>query len=374
MVQYIFQVVVIQTVFLAAYDLWLRKETFFKWNRIYLLSTLGLSFALPFLKFNVFQNEITTTVSAVLPEIILNPTTAVQNMSSNDSYLNLFEIGIYAGIVVLTFVFIYKLSKIFYLIGSGEIIEKDKVKLVLTRYPYSAFSFFNFIFINETILKHNSEIIAHEMVHCRERHTLDLLTIEVLKIFMWFNPIVYLYHNRITELHEFISDAQVVQSTDKVKYMNTLLGVTFNVQNIAFINQFYKHSLIKKRIVMMTKEKSKQHRLLRYFSILPLIAALLFYVSCSNGTSAPEEDVVVEGKKVKEKVQVVEGTQADAINFGSMEEVPRFKGATGDKAELQRDFQQKLTAHIIDNFNFGLGNELELAPDTYRIFVSFVIS
>ncbi len=372
MLQYIIQVIVIQVVFLLAYDVWLRKETFFKWNRVYLLSTLGISFVLPFLKVNVSQNEITNTVSAMLPEIILNPTTAVQSMSSNYSMMNMVEFGVYAVIIVLTFVFIYKLSKIFYLIGSGEIIEKGKVKLVLTKYPYSAFSFFNFIFINETILKHNSDIIEHEMVHCRERHTLDLLILEVLKIFMWFNPVVYLYHQRVTELHEYISDAQVVQSSDKVKYINTLLGVTFNVQNIAFINQFYKHSLIKKRIVMMTKEKSKQHRLLRYFSIIPLLAGLLFYVSCSDRATATEVDAVVEGKKVKEKVHVEE-TRADAINFNSLENVPKFKGATGGKSELQRDFQQKLTAHIIDNFNFQLGNELELEPDTYKIFVSFVI-
>lgn len=374
MLQYIIQVIVIQAVFLASYDLWLRRETFFKWNRIYLLSTLGLSFVLPFLKFNVAQSEISNTVSAVLPEIMLNPGTAVQNLSTDYSLMNFVEFSIYAGIILLTFVFIYKLSKIIYLIGSGEIIEKDQVKLVLTKYPYSAFSFFNFIFINETILKHNRDIIAHEMVHCRERHTLDLLSIEVLKIFMWFNPIVYFYHNRITELHEFISDAEVVQTSDKVRYMNTLLGVTFNVQNIGFVNQFYKHSLIKKRIVMMTKEKSKQHRLLRYLSVLPLIAGLLFYVSCSEGTSAPEADAAVEGKEVKEKVQVVEGTQTDTVSFNSLENVPKFKGATGDKSALQRDFQQKLTEHIIDNFNFELGNELDLTPDTYRIIVSFVIN
>ena len=373
MLQYIIQVVVIQAVFLAAYDLWLRKETFFKWNRIYLLSTLGLSFVIPYLKFSISQSELTNTVSAVLPEIILNPTTAVQSMSTNYSFMNMVEFGIYAGIIVLTFVFIYKLSKIVYLIGSGEIIKKEKVKLVLTKYPYSAFTFFNFIFINETILKHNKEIIEHEMVHCREKHTLDLILIEILKIFMWFNPLVYLYHKRITELHEFISDDHVIQSSNKEDYMNTLLGVTFNVQNIAFINQFYKHSLIKKRIVMMTKEKSKQIRLFRYLSIVPLVAGLLFYVSCSDN-SAPQEDAV-SGKEMKIKIkdQNAVSPENESVSFTSLEEVPRFKGATGEKSELKRDFQQKLTAHVIDNFNFKLGNELHLEPDTYRIIVSFII-
>lgn len=373
MVQYIIQVVVIQFVFLAVYDLWLRKETFFNYNRAFLLTSLGLSFVIPFLKFSVPQESLVTTVNAVLPEIVLNPSEVLKDFNSSFSMASMFETVLYLGILILGVAFIYKLFKIYRLISEGDIIEQEVFKLVVIKQPYSAFSFFNFIFINKRILESNSEIIRHEMVHAREKHSLDLLFVELLKIVMWFNPLIYIFHKRIAEVHEFISDAEVVQDSNKKQYLNTLLGVTFKVQNISFTNQFYTHSLIKKRIIMMTKQKSNQVKVLKYISVLPLIAAMLFYVSCSDASK--EQDVVVEGKEVitKKNIENSYPIDDDSVGFQNLEEVPKFSGATGSKEALQRDFQQKLTAHVIDNFNFKLGDELELAPDTYKVFVSFII-
>jgi hypothetical protein len=149
------------------------------------------------------------------------------------------------------------------------------------------------------------QIIQHELIHCKHRHTLDLLYFELLKIVLWFNPLVHIYQKRITLLHEYISDAEVVKETDKNIYFNILLAETFNVENISFINQFFKHSLIKKRIVMITKEKSQKMKQLKYFLIAPLLLAMLVYVSCSDDIQAnfeqvenalKEENIPSEGK------------------------------------------------------------------------------
>jgi len=82
------------------------------------------------------------------------------------------------------------------------------------------------------------QIINHELIHCKQKHSLDLLFFEILKIVLWFNPLVYVYQKRITLLHEYISDAEVVKETDKKVYFNRLLSETFSVENISFINQF----------------------------------------------------------------------------------------------------------------------------------------
>jgi len=103
---------------------------------------------------------------------------------------------------------------------------------------------------------------------------------------MWFNPMIYFYQQRITLVHEYISDAIVSKSETKESYINNLLSNFFQVENISFINQFYKKSLIKKKIIMMTKTQSKKMNQLKYLVLIPVLASMLFYTSCSENLSA----------------------------------------------------------------------------------------
>ncbi len=97
-------------------------------------------------------------------------------------------------------------------------------------------------------------------MHSKEKHSFDLLFFELLKIVMWFNPMVYSYQKRITLVHEYISDAVATKSEPKDAYINQLLSNFFQVENIAFINQFYKQTLIKKRIIMIRSKNRKRQR------------------------------------------------------------------------------------------------------------------
>ena len=99
---------------------------------------------------------------------------------------------------------------------------------------------------------------------------------------MWFNPMIYFYQKRITLVHEYISDAVVSKSESKDSYINNLLSNFFQVENISFVNQFYKKSFIKKRILMMTKKQSKKLNQLKYLVLIPVLASMLFYSSCSD--------------------------------------------------------------------------------------------
>jgi beta-lactamase regulating signal transducer with metallopeptidase domain len=110
-----------------------------------------------------------------------------------------------------------------------------------------AFSFFNYIFLEKEIYKiqqHN--VIEHELLHRQQKYSQDLLFFEVLKIMTSFNSMIYIYQKRITLLHEFIFDAVSVKSVVKETFINFLLSNLFQVENISFINQFYKQSQLKK--------------------------------------------------------------------------------------------------------------------------------
>ena len=102
---------------------------------------------------------------------------------------------------------------------------------------------------------------------------------------MWFNPMVYFYQKRTTLVHEYISDAVATKFEPKDAYINQLLSNFFQIENIAFINQFYKQTLIKKRIIMMKKKQSKKMNQLKYLVLIPVLLSMLFYTSCSENST-----------------------------------------------------------------------------------------
>ncbi len=297
MINYIIQVILFQALFVAVYDFFLSKETFFTKNRWYLLSTAIISFVLPLLKIPTIQKAVPLEYTILLPEVVLSPQKVIEQAAW---YQSINYLDVLFGLVSLLFlvVFVIKLQRIIKLIFKYGSEKRDSYKLVLLPENSKAFSFFNYIFLGKGIPDEKQDkIIQHELVHSQQKHTLDLLFFELLRIIMWFNPMVYVYQNRISLVHEYISDEVVSKSAIKENYINNLLSDIFQVESISFINQFYKHSLIKKRVIMMTKKKSKEIKQLKYLLLIPLLASMVFYTSCSEN-----EKTLVEQKKEKRKV------------------------------------------------------------------------
>tara|TARA_R110002049_G_scaffold106482_2_gene253842 strand:- start:110 stop:1081 length:972 start_codon:yes stop_codon:yes gene_type:complete len=113
-----------------------------------------------------------------------------------------------------------------------------------------------------------------------------------MRIVAWFNPLVYVYQNRISEVHEFIADAAVAKTHKKEQYQ-VLLTQVFNTQHISFINPFFKSSLIKKRIVMLQKSKSRKALALKYAIVVPAFLAILFYTSCESDSKVLDEEATI---------------------------------------------------------------------------------
>ncbi len=297
MINYIIQVILFQALFVAVYDFFLSKETFFTKNRWYLLSTAVISFILPLLKIPTIQKAVPIEYTILLPEVVLSPQKVIEQAAWYQS-IDYLDVLFWLGSLLFLVVFMIKLQRIIRLIFKYGSEKRSSYKLVLLPQGSKAFSFFNYIFLGKGIPAEKQEkIIQHELVHSQQKHTFDLLFFEFLRIIMWFNPMVYVYQNRISLVHEYISDAIVSKSTPKENYINNLLSDIFQVESISFINQFYKHSLIKKRIIMMTKKKSKEIKQLKYLLLIPLLASMVLYTACSEN-----EKTLVEQKKEKRKV------------------------------------------------------------------------
>ena len=394
MINYILQVVLFQVLFLVAYDFFLQKETFFKWNRFYLLLTPVLAFVIPFLRFESLQKSVPVQYVEQLPTVFLNPQAVILQTVEIESSINYFQIVFYSGIVFFSILFFIKLFKIIQLIVTNEVVKSGNFKLVLLNKKESVFSFFNYIFIKRDFVEQKEiSIILHEKVHSKQLHTLDLLFFEFLKIVMWFNPLIYVYQNRITLLHEYISDAEVVKQTDKRNYFNTILSQTFNVENISFINQFFKPSLIKKRITMITKNKSQKIKQLKYLLMIPLVGGMLVLSSFEDNKDSNIQELpiieevissseilkndIIEHLKVDESDKILKknDTLIETLDvpFSEIENVPVFPDCTGTEVELKKCLQDGITNHVNKNFNTTIAKELNLELGVQRIYVMFKI-
>lgn len=367
MINYIIQVVLFQVLFLAIYDFFLSKETFFTKNRWYLLSTPFVSFLLPLVHIPSFQKAIPQAYIYYMPEIILSPERIIQEASWYQS-VNYLAILFGIGVLLFSIFFFSKVLQLIHLTRVYRGIKKEGYTLVLIPKQSKAFSFFNYIFLGEEIPDTQKEqIIAHELVHSKQKHSLDLLFFELLKIVMWFNPMVYSYQKRITLVHEYISDAIATKSEPKDAYINQLLSNFFQVENIAFINQFYKQTLIKKRIIMMKKKQSKKMNQLKYLVLIPVLLSMLFYTSCSSSRKVNKNEVTKKEEIIE--IQKIEEI-TESVSFIKIEKGPTFPGCDiGDKDCFSKNVQK----HFSRNFNSKLPNSLGLSAGKKRVFIGFKV-
>ncbi|WP_431110674.1 M56 family metallopeptidase [Winogradskyella poriferorum] len=286
----ILQIVLFQTLFLLVYDLFLRRETFFNYNRIYLLLTSVSSIVLPFVKLPELRKVTTQETVIRLPEVFIGDASYtmsnhqviehINDVAITSSQLPVWQIVLYIGMALATLFFAIKIVKLYLIKNNNPKRWKGNILIVNLLKSSAAFSFFNTVFLGANIP--NSErdtIYEHELVHVREKHSLDLLFFEVLRILFWFSPLVYVYQNRVKELHEFIADAKAVKQHGKSNYYQSLLHQILDTNTLSFTNTFFKKSLIKKRIVMLQKSKSSQKNLFKYALLLPVIFAMLVYTS-----------------------------------------------------------------------------------------------
>jgi beta-lactamase regulating signal transducer with metallopeptidase domain len=155
-------------------------------------------------------------------------------------------------------------------------VSTDGMNLYQVNENIIPFSFGNSIFINRHL--HNEkeleEIIRHEFVHVKQRHSLDIIWAELLCLVNWFNPFAWMLRRSIRQNLEFIADHKVLENgINKKEYQYLLLKVIGNNQ-YSIATQF-NFSSLKKRIAMMNKLKSAKLHLLKFLFVMPVVIVML---------------------------------------------------------------------------------------------------
>ncbi|WP_293785551.1 M56 family metallopeptidase [uncultured Pedobacter sp.] len=266
---YLLQVNLYLIVFFGFYKLLLDKETYFTLNRIYLVSAGILSLCTPFIRLEWLteQRAAQQVYTSVNWEAVLAQATIVTERSNGFNWGNTFVYIYCTGILFFFGRFIFNLLAV--------------KKLITVSKAGSAFSFFGKKVIDQE-LPQMDVIDIHEEAHIKQWHTIDILFFEIIGIITWLNPVIYLYKKAIKNIHEYLADEQAAAfQGDKAEYAMLLLSKSFGISPNTLTNGFLEKSLIKKRIFMLHKERSKKIAILKYGIFIPLFALLIVLSSAT---------------------------------------------------------------------------------------------
>lgn len=304
---YFIQVNVLLVILYLGYLLLLRSLTFYQLNRYYF--GIGGLFALgyPFLDIvALFKHHVEPVgeLVAYLPGILpAEPTTAIH---ISLQHLVLAVIGLGAGLLFGKF--LIQLWSLYRIHRNSEHASWREYIYRNVFFPIAPFSFLNRIYLNkeqhaDTELQ---DILAHERVHVRGYHTLDILLFEILIMICWYNPILWLMRRSVRQNLEFLTDQQVINTgVDKQAYQYALLQVSKQGETIAIANQF-NFKLLKSRIMMMNKKRSSRLAISKYICLIPLIIFVAAAFTVSKADS-----------KIAEVVQLTQQTTVNSLSLNS---------------------------------------------------------
>ncbi len=290
-------------IFMAFYKLFLERENMHQLKRFYLLLALVLSITFPLITFTQFVEPITITQNFSNAQQITIEHEAIEQTSLWD-YLPQLLWTIYGiGVLIFGLKFVLNLNVIFKKIHRNPKLKAHRYINVLLSDEVTPHTFFNYIFLNK--YKYESqqipqEVFIHEQTHAEQKHSLDILFIELLQILFWFNPLLYFIKRDIKLNHEFLADkAVLLNGIQPSQYQQLLLAFSSNAAEPQLANAI-NYSSIKKRFTLMKTHTSKQKMWLRSFLLLPLVALTLY------GFSERKEIVIEENTTTLETTDTID--------------------------------------------------------------------
>ncbi len=341
--------------FYSCYWLFLRRNTFFSLNRAYLLGTLVLSLTLPLIE---LPSEWLTTSPAPINTIAL-PMFVVEAApvdTSGSTAAQAFWLIYALGVVVMLVRLGLNLWTVIKLIRRGTPEQRPSYTLVYLPDDCSpSFSFGRYLVLNATDALANPEVLLrHEEAHIRQRHTADILAVEVMRVVFWFNPVVWLYKRALQEIHEFLADrAAVSEQIIQADYSRQLVAYALNVPVTALTTPFVCVSTLKQRIVMLQKPASNRWALLSYALILPLAALLTMCTQSEDEVTNTERPVALN--------QPAHQANIDGEILTVVQNQPEFPGGI-----------KKLGDYLAQNIRYPAA--AQKANVQGRVFVSFIVT
>ena len=316
----------------AVYIILLEREKMHHFNRFFLLFSLLFAFVIPFITFEIYV-ESTAIVNEVSVQSMPHSTV---NMDEKIDYIPIILWSFYALITsILIGRFISNLVEIYRKINSNTAVQHQNATLILLNEKVLPHTFLNYIFINKEDYENRKiedELFSHELTHVRQKHTLDILLIELLKTIFWFNPLIIIYKKAIQLNHEFLADENVVQSYNNVPFYQNLLLQKASSNSNFYLASNLNYLVTKKRLIMMTKTTSSKMLFLKKLALFPILTGMLYFFSVE--TVAQQKNQSTKAKSGTTKVS--DDKKLDDY-FSGVRFILYKKASNTTKADLRKD-------------------------------------
>jgi hypothetical protein len=279
---YLFKLSISIGVVYLFYLLVLRRLTFYNCNRWYLLVYTACCFYIPCIDVSTLQlwhslegNKMVTTIPSINFSHLSNKPSVAGDWDET-CLPAVVQMILFSGTLFLLLRLFIQYVSFVRLKRKATLISSHGVKIYSVTQDIIPFSIGNAIFIQHDLQESDGlkEIIRHEFVHVKQKHTIDILFTEVLCVINWYNPFAWLIRHAVRQNLEFIADNKIIQTGfDRKQYQYLLLKVMGSAQ-FSFAQQF-NFSSLKKRIIMMNKIKTARVQLARFLFVLPVAALLL---------------------------------------------------------------------------------------------------
>ena len=261
---------------LGLYHLICNRKTTFALNRYLLLAGFGLAALLPLITWPPLFNTATAGMATVSAGQVTVLSAPGEDQASTLPLWTLLLVVYWTGVAVSLGILLWKMFKIRYYIRKFPHQRRAGYVHVLTPPHWEVFSFAHYLFAPASI---GSTIRAHEKVHIRQRHVLDNLLTELLRVCCWFNPVIYRYQKDIKMNHEYLADAATVQIVEIREYAQKLVNQSFRLSALSLVHPFFNRSHLQKRLIMLQKNKTRNKGIWTYFLLLPALAGVVLITS-----------------------------------------------------------------------------------------------
>lgn len=309
--------------FALLYTLLLRRETFFRANRFYLLcaAAAGILFALPGAWF--FQTGADSGLAVALPIVTVGLSQA-EVIAAQWNWPDYLWVLYGAGATMALLRMLWGLLRLATMISRGKKERlSDACILVRSSGARVPFSFFYWVFVPEKASAECAEnisdaMLAHERAHARGWHSADVLLLELLCIVFWFHPLAHWYRRALRTVHEYLADADAASRTDKKQYGLLLIRQVQPGLSFALVNHFFQ-SPVKQRIIMLMQRTSPVSRAWKYGLVAPLFCFLLLLkyqapAQVAKEAQGPKENTVYTLKDIDQQPRYP-GGEAALIKF-----------------------------------------------------------
>lgn len=394
---YSIKVAICLVAFYLFYKLLLSRDTFHAFNRATLLLLMLLSLVLPFVSLSIDEPTVVNNGMVQVEQLLVAGVTGEDTQPASLTLVQVLFMVYMVGVVVSVGREIVSLAGLYKLISGRDHVTIDNgIRIIVIDGDMAPFSWFNNIVISRSDYESGRrEILIHEMAHISHHHSLDILLCNVLLIFQWFNPAVWLLRRELRNIHEYEADEAVLASgANAAEYQLLLIRKAVGERLFSMANNL-NHNSLKKRITMMLTKRSNPWNRVKVLLTVPVAAVAVVAFATPKAESLSREiehesdaivssvvkstsdkaALVAQGKTSGEETVNAMGRADDTLISNDLQRMTSTDDDVYDVVEKMPEFpggMAELMKYLNSNIKYPV--EAHKAGIQGRVVVSFVVN